>query len=271
MHGTGRSGTEGARATLRFAVNGNQGRRPCHSSRRLQAHLRPLRARHRRGPSRTALALACNRHPVAIWLNDGRPIFFTQERVGLGDRDFRIIKFRSMQMPSSADRTPTTALSHVTAVGRLLRPLHLDELPQVVNILRGEMSLVGPRAEWRPRHDLICKQLPEFAQRLRVRPGIAGLAQARGHYWSIPREKLRYDNLYIDSLGPWLDIKLIFLCFYAAIRRARSPTIITATPHTCTSTRTNWMRKSTSCGRSLSCLAKATSRPNRTISRPGFT
>ena len=158
--------------------------------------------------------------PVAIWLNDGRPIFFTQERVGLGDRDFRIIKFRSMQMPSSADRTPTTALAHVTAVGRLLRPLHLDELPQVVNILRGEMSLVGPRAEWRPRHDLICKQLPEFAQRLRVRPGIAGLAQARGHYWSSPREKLRYDNLYIDGLGPWLDIKLIFLCFYAVIRRA---------------------------------------------------
>lgn len=158
--------------------------------------------------------------PAAIWLEDGGPIFFKQERVGLGGRVFNMLKFRSMAPSVDGDRTVETALEHLTKVGKLLRPLHLDELPQVINVVRGEMSLVGPRAEWLPQHVRICRQFPEFRQRLRVKPGIAGLAQARGHYWSSPREKLRYDNLYIASLGPWLDVKLIFLCIYAAIRRA---------------------------------------------------
>ena len=158
--------------------------------------------------------------PMAIWLEDRGPIFFKQRRIGLRGEEFDMIKFRSMMPEPAADITLEIALDRLTTVGKLLRLFHLDELPQVLNVLRGEMSLVGPRAEWALRHDAISAELPEFDQRLRVKPGIAGLAQARGHYWSSPREKLRYDNLYIGSLGPWLDIKLIFLCIYAAIKRA---------------------------------------------------
>ena len=163
--------------------------------------------------------------PLAIWLEDRGPVFFKQPRIGLGGEVFYMIKFRSM-VPGEPPRANKAgmeleiALERLTLVGKLLRLFHLDELPQVFNILRGEMSLVGPRAEWVLRHEAICVGLPEFRQRLRVKPGIAGLAQARGNYWSSPREKLRYDNLYIESLGPWLDIKLIFLCIYAATKRA---------------------------------------------------
>ena len=158
--------------------------------------------------------------PVAIWLDDRGPVFFKQRRIGLGGQEFCMLKFRSMVPQQAGDPTLRMTLDRLTTVGKLLRLFHLDEIPQVINILRGEMSLVGPRAEWTLRHEAISAQLPEFSQRLRVKPGIAGLAQARGHYWSSPREKLRYDNLYIDSLGPWLDIKLIFLCVYAVIKRA---------------------------------------------------
>ena len=163
--------------------------------------------------------------PLAIWLEDRGPVFFKQPRIGFGGKVFYMVKFRSMVPRTQAEADAAgieleIALDRLTSVGKLLRLFHLDELPQVFNILRGEMSLVGPRAEWVLRHEAICIELPEFGQRLRVKPGIAGLAQARGNYWSLPREKLRYDNLYIDSLSPWLDIKLIFLCIYAAIKRA---------------------------------------------------
>ena len=158
--------------------------------------------------------------PIAIRLEDRGPVFFKQRRIGLGGQEFYMIKFRSMVPERTKESMLRMEVDRLTTVGKLLRLFHLDELPQVINILRGDMSLVGPRAEWALRHEAISAQLPEFSRRLRVKPGIAGLAQARGHYWSSPREKLRYDNLYIDSLGPWLDIKLIFLCIYAVIRRA---------------------------------------------------
>ena len=157
--------------------------------------------------------------PLAIWLEDRGAVFYLQERVGLHGRLFHMIKFRSMVPCREGDKDLKMSPERLTKVGKLLRLLHLDELPQVVNVLRGDMSLVGPRAEWQPRHELICAQLPEFEQRLRVKPGIAGLAQARGHYWSSPREKLRYDNLYIESLSPWLDLKLIVLCIKVAVGR----------------------------------------------------
>ena len=165
--------------------------------------------------------------PLAIWLEDRGPVFYLQERVGLAGRPFDMIKFRSMAPCREGDKSLKMSPERLTKVGKLLRLLHLDELPQVVNILRGDMSLVGPRAEWLPRYTLICAELPEFEQRLRVQPGIAGLAQARGHYWSSPREKLRYDNLYIENLSPWLDLKLIFLCIKVAIGRGFSSRALT--------------------------------------------
>ena len=157
--------------------------------------------------------------PVAIWLEDRGPILYIQTRIGLGGRCYRMFKFRTRQ---GVDY-PATSLSYEepqsTVVGNVLRKYHLDEIPQLVNIVRGDMSLVGPRPERVVRHRQICRQLPEFAQRLRVKPGIAGLAQVRGNYWLSPRRKLKYDNLYIKTLSPWMDVKLLFLSVRFVIKR----------------------------------------------------
>ena len=104
-----------------------------------------------------------------------------------------------------------------TAVGRLLRRFHLDELPQVVNVLRGEMSLVGPRPERPEIAARIESERPGFARRLAVRPGIAGLAQARSRCGHLPRNKLRYDLVYIRAMGPWLDLRLCAACVWRAL------------------------------------------------------
>ena len=107
----------------------------------------------------------------------------------------------------------------LTKVGKTLRRLHLDEIPQVINIVRGEMSLVGPRPERPALAEQFNREVPGFSQRLRVRPGIAGLAQVRGSYWTDPSYKLKYDNLYIETMSPWLDIKLLFLAVWVAVKR----------------------------------------------------
>ena len=100
---------------------------------------------------------------------------------------------------------------------RVLRRFHLDELPQAVNVLRGEMSLVGPRPERPEMAVRIEREIPGFAARLRVRPGLAGLAQANGAGWQDPALKLHYDNLYIASMSPWLDLRLCGRCLVKAL------------------------------------------------------
>lgn len=150
--------------------------------------------------------------PLAVWLTDRGPVFYTQTRVGMKGRIFRIIKFRTMVVGAESDTGPVWASredDRVTRVGRLLRATHLDEVPQLINILRGEMSLVGPRPERPELLEAFCEEMPEFRLRLRVKPGIAGLAQTQGLYHMPPRKKLRYDNLYIETLSPWLDLQLL--------------------------------------------------------------
>ena len=109
--------------------------------------------------------------------------------------------------------------SRVTRVGRFLRTFRLDELPQVVNILKGEMSIVGPRPERPELVEQISHEVPSFSDRLRVRPGVAGLAQVRGSAQTRPRDKLRYDNLYIATLSPCMDIKLLLLSVWVVLSR----------------------------------------------------
>jgi lipopolysaccharide/colanic/teichoic acid biosynthesis glycosyltransferase len=160
--------------------------------------------------------------PLAIWLTDRGPVFYTQARVGKGGLPFRVIKFRTMIVDAEKSTGPIWALANdqrITPVGRVLRRLRLDELPQVMNVMKGEMSLVGPRPERPELVERFCQELPDFPQRLRVRPGIAGLAQVMGKYATVPRNKLRYDNLYIETLGPWLDLKLLVLSVWAALSR----------------------------------------------------
>ena len=163
---------------------------------------------------------------LAIRLDSPGPVLFRQRRLGRGGREFSVIKFRTMADGAEGLTGPVRAAvgdPRATRVGRVLRRLHVDELPQVVNVLRGEMSLVGPRPERRALADAIEREAPGFAQRLRVRPGIMGLAQAYGPYHLDPRRKLYYDNLYIAAMSPWLDLKLCLLCLRrvlgSAVRR----------------------------------------------------
>ena len=160
--------------------------------------------------------------PLAIRLEDGGPVFYAQERVGRRGQHFKVLKFRTMIQNAESLTGQVLAAEddpRLTRVGRILRKLHLDEIPQVINILKGEMSLVGPRPERPALAEQFSREVPGFPERLRVRPGIAGLAQVRGSYWTDPSYKLKYDNLYIETMSPWLDCKLLVLAVWVAIKR----------------------------------------------------
>lgn len=162
---------------------------------------------------------------AAIRLEDGGRVLYVQRRVGRDGREFDLLKFRTMAEDAETETGPVLSFRgdrRPTRIGRRLRALHLDELPQVVNVLRGEMSLVGPRPE-RPEIAARLERLvPGFERRLRVLPGIMGLAQARGGYRLPPRRKLRYDLLYASRMSPWLDLRLCALC---VLRVLRSPAV----------------------------------------------
>ena len=163
---------------------------------------------------------------LAVRLSGPGPVLYRQARLGRGGREFRILKFRTMA-PDAEERTgPVWATwndARTTPVGRVLRRHHLDELPQALNVLRGEMSLVGPRPERPALAARIERGLPGFGERLAVLPGIAGLAQARAGSRIRARDKLRYDLCYIAAMGPWLDLKLCVLCVWKALRPADGP------------------------------------------------
>ena len=152
--------------------------------------------------------------PLAIWLEDRGSVFYSQQRVGKNGRVFNVRKFRTM-IPD-AERYSGAVWStnndpRVTRVGRVLRWTALDELPQLLNIWKGEMSLVGPRAERPELHEQFVREIPGFERRLDVRPGLTGLAQVKGAYDLDPAEKLRYDLEYIRIMSLVLDMKLILL------------------------------------------------------------
>ena len=152
---------------------------------------------------------------LAIWLDSGSPILFTQERTGLRGRPFRMFKFRSMVANAEKETGPVWAATNdarVTRLGALLRRTHLDELPQFWNVLRGEMSVVGPRPERPVFVEAMDKEIPGFANRCKVKPGITGLAQVRNGYTQstrAARRKLRYDLHYIRNYCFLLDLKIM--------------------------------------------------------------
>jgi lipopolysaccharide/colanic/teichoic acid biosynthesis glycosyltransferase len=162
---------------------------------------------------------------LAIKMEDGGPVFFRQQRWGQRGMPIRVHKFRTM-IPD-ADRTlqATEDDPRITRVGRVLRATAFDEIPQLLNIWKGEMSFVGPRTlpinERQVREDgieLPDEQVPGFAERLQVRPGLTGIAQI----WAprdIPRrQKFKYDLLYLKKQSFWLDMKLIGLSFWITFR-----------------------------------------------------
>jgi len=134
---------------------------------------------------------------IAIVLDDGLPILIRQKRVGLGGETYRMWKFRSMTN------------ERVTRTGALLRRYHVDELAQLINVLFGDMSLVGPRPERPEIVETILRDVPDFDLRSLVRPGIAGLAQVSSEYDTRPEVKLRYDLMYMCDWSVWLDIRLM--------------------------------------------------------------
>jgi len=154
--------------------------------------------------------------PLAILLEGGRPVFYTQARVGRGGRIFRLYKFRSMVRDAERRSGPVLASAddpRVTRVGKLLRATALDELPQLVNIFLGHMSFVGPRPERPELVAAITARCPQYALRHRVRPGLTGLAQILGHYESPPEEKLVYDLAYIREASFKGDLRVILQSF----------------------------------------------------------
>jgi exopolysaccharide biosynthesis polyprenyl glycosylphosphotransferase len=149
---------------------------------------------------------------LAVKISSPGHVLYRQERVGLHGRSFKLLKFRTMRADAEARTGPVLATlddRRVTAVGRFLRRCRLDELPQLLNILVGDMSLVGPRPE-RPHFvGQFLKSVPQYAERYRVRPGVTGLAQVRGGYDTPARNKARYDLIYLRNRSLTLDLRIL--------------------------------------------------------------
>jgi len=163
-----------------------------------------------------------------VVLQDGRPVFYSQERVGRGGRRFRALKFRSMIADAEKLAGPVQSGENdprVTALGRILRATAMDELPQLWNIFCGDMSFVGPRA-LRPGEIEVngsgteerLEDVPGFQERCAVTPGLTGIAQIYAPRDVVRRQKFRYDKLYIRRRSFWLDVRLILLSFWVTLR-----------------------------------------------------
>ena len=161
---------------------------------------------------------------AAIKLEDGGPVFYRQDRVGRGGRRFTALKFRSMRPDAEAHTGPIQATAHdsrVTRIGHWMRKTAMDELPQLWNILCGDMSFVGPRAlrpgEIEAEADgrlVALEDVPGFEHRTRVRPGLTGLAQIYARRDVPRRHKFRYDRIYVKRRSWLLDARLILLSFW---------------------------------------------------------
>ena len=149
---------------------------------------------------------------VLIKLEDGGPVLYKQRRVGIGGKIFNLLKFRSMRVNAEQDTGPVLSSrldNRQTKIGRFMRKRALDEIPQLYNLWRGNMSVVGPRPERPEIVEEITKTLPEFREREAVRPGLTGMAQIHGKYSSDPAVKLMHDQLYIKRMSPLTDMKII--------------------------------------------------------------
>lgn len=152
---------------------------------------------------------------LAVKLYDRGPVLYKQERLTRDGRPFLIYKFRSMEMDSEKNgaRLAAKGDKRVTPVGRVIRNIHFDELPQLFNILKGDMSMVGPRPERQEISDKYEETIPEFVLRTKVKAGLTGYAQVYGKYNTTPYDKLKLDLTYIENYSLWLDIKILLLTF----------------------------------------------------------
>jgi exopolysaccharide biosynthesis polyprenyl glycosylphosphotransferase len=153
---------------------------------------------------------------VLVFLESGLPIFYRQERVGLNGQTFNVIKFRSMRQDAEKDGTPRWAGAgdaRVTRVGKFIRKTRIDELPQLLCVLKGDMSLVGPRPERPYFVERLTQDIPYYALRHGVKPGLTGWAQVRYHYGASVKDaeqKLQYDLYYVKNHSWFLDLIVLF-------------------------------------------------------------
>ena len=173
-----------------------------------------------------ALTPVCALVALAIWLDDGRPILIRQTRVGRGGIRFGVVKFRTMHPVTRLDahRQATVTDNRITRVGRVLRATALDEIPQLLNVVRGEMSFVGPRAllpqeievDRRSRYARI-EDVPNYHVRTSVTPGLTGLAQVYAPRDISRQRKFKYDALYVRRMSIWLDLRLTALSVFISL------------------------------------------------------
>lgn len=154
----------------------------------------------------------------------GRALF-VQERIGLHEKPFHLLKFRSMIDNAEQSTGPVLAGdgdARITRLGHFIRATRIDELPQLINVLKGDMSLVGPRPERAFFISAFKLELPHYTYRLMVKPGLTGLAQVKANYTTSPEDKLRYDLLYIKNYSPLLDLRLLFQTIMVVLKREQS-------------------------------------------------
>ena len=158
---------------------------------------------------------------LAIKIEDHGPVFYRQKRVTMDEKVFEILKFRSMIVDAEKEGKSIPATDHdlrITKVGRVIRATRIDELPQVLNILNGDMSIVGPRPERVEHYEEYCSEIPEFAFRTKVKGGLTGYAQVYGKYNTSAYDKLRLDLMYIENYSFILDLKLILMTLQILIK-----------------------------------------------------
>ena len=174
--------------------------------------------------------------PIAIWLGDRGPIFYRQQRTGKDGRVFTIFKFRTM-VPDAYQKGPAWTIENdvrLTRVGKFLRRTAMDELPGLWSIMKGDMSLVGPRALNVEEHKQLEQEIPGFEARLCVKPGLTGMAQVFDSA-DQAEDKLAYDLQYAEDMSLWLDAKLLILSVRNTItarwdRRVGKPTVADVAP-----------------------------------------
>lgn len=155
-----------------------------------------------------------------LFIESGSPVFFRQLRVGLAGKSFLIYKFRTMYQSAPAEMSTLDfqdSESHITRLGKILRRTSLDELPQLLNIIKGEMSLIGPRPLIRSEQDMDYLRLQNGVYQ--VRPGITGLAQVMGRDMMTVEEKIGYDRSYVETLGPRSDFRIFLQTFRTVLKK----------------------------------------------------
>ena len=185
-------------------------------SKRVQAYLKRVFDVVVSAVALTVLAPVMGLTALAVWRTMGRPVLFRQARPGLHGKPFVMYKFRTMRDLRDAEGNLLPDEARLTPFGRWLRATSLDELPELVNVLRGEMSLVGPRPllmEYLERYT------PEQARRHEVKPGITGWAQIHGRNNLSWEERLRLDVWYVDHWSLWLDLKILWRTLWMVLRR----------------------------------------------------